>query len=78
MKCISSPVIRASLQRFKPKDAKGGADGKGRVGAGLRPQKKPPVLGLIQRGGEVVIRLLENVKQGTIKPVIKARFRPVA
>ena len=27
---------------------------------------------MIQRGGEVVIRMLENVKQRTIEPLIKA------
>lgn len=30
------------------------------------------MLGLIQRGGEVVIRMLADVKQATIEPVIKA------
>ena len=33
---------------------------------------KPPILGLIQRGGEVVLRMLANVQQATIKPVIEA------
>jgi len=33
---------------------------------------KPPVLGLIQRGGEVVFRMLANVQQVTIKPIIEA------
>ena len=31
---------------------------------------KPPILGLIQRGGQVVLRMLANVQQKTIKPVI--------
>ncbi len=35
-------------------------------------KEKPPVLGLIQRGGDVVLTMLENVKQETIAPVIKA------
>jgi transposase len=30
------------------------------------------VLGMIERGGSVVIRMLENVKQKTIEPLIKA------
>jgi transposase len=30
------------------------------------------MLGLIQRGGEVVLRMLANVQQATIKPVITA------
>ncbi len=37
---------------------------------------KPPVLGLIQRGGQVVLRMLANVQQATIKPVIKAAVAP--
>jgi transposase len=31
---------------------------------------KPPILGLIQRGGEVVLHMLPNVRQATIKPII--------
>ncbi len=31
---------------------------------------------MIQRGGEVVIRMLANVKQATIKPLIKAAIAP--
>jgi transposase len=34
-------------------------------------KEKPPILGLIQRGGEVVLRMLENVQQQTIEPVIR-------
>ena len=34
-------------------------------------KEKPPILGLIQRGGEVVMRMLENVQQVTIEPVIR-------
>ena len=33
---------------------------------------KPPILGLIQRGGQVVLRLLANVQQTTIQPIIEA------
>ena len=32
---------------------------------------------MIQRGGEVVIRMLENVQQRTIKPLIKATLHQV-
>ncbi len=38
--------------------------------------KKPPILGLIQRGGEVVLRMLANVQQTTIKPIITAAVAP--
>ena len=34
-------------------------------------KEKPPVFGMIQRGGQVVIHLLANVKQKTIEPLIK-------
>jgi transposase len=37
---------------------------------------KPPILGLIQRGGQVVLRMLANVRQTTIKPVITATVAP--
>ena len=35
-------------------------------------KEKPPVFGMIQRTGEVVIRMLADVKQRTIGPLIKA------
>lgn len=35
-------------------------------------KEKPPIFGAIQRGGEVIIRMLENVKQVTIKPIIES------
>jgi len=37
---------------------------------------KPPILGLIQRGGQVVLRMLANVQQKTIKPIITAAVAP--
>ena len=39
------------------------------------PKEKPPTLGMIRRGGEVVIRMLEDVKRVTIGPLIE---RPIA
>ncbi len=39
---------------------------------------KPPILGLIQRGGQVVLRMLANVQQATIKPIITAAVAPGA
>lgn len=44
---------------------------KGARGRGTLAKEKPPILGLIQRGGELVIRMLENVQQVTIEPVIR-------
>ncbi len=40
------------------------------VRATLWPDKDTPIFGVIQRSGEVVIRMLANVKQATIKPLI--------
>ncbi len=37
---------------------------------------KPTILGLIQRGGQVVLRMLANVQQATIKPVITTAVAP--
>ena len=45
---------------------------KGERGRGTLEKEKPPVLSRIERGGEVVIRMLANVKQATIELVIKA------
>ena len=35
-------------------------------------KEKPPIFGMIQRGGQVMIRMLANVKQVTIEPLIRA------
>ena len=43
---------------------------------GTMEKDKPPILGLIQRGGQVVLRMLANVQQRTIKPVITAAVAP--
>ena len=50
-----------------------GAPGRGRLA-----KDKPPTLGLIQRGGQVVLHTLANVQQKTIKPVITAAVAPGA
>ncbi len=44
----------------------------GAPGRGTLANDKQSILGLIQRGGEVVLRMLANVQQATIKPVITA------
>jgi len=44
---------------------------KGARGRGTLSNEKPPVFGLMQRGGEVVIHMLENVQQTTIQPIIE-------
>src|SRR5688500_9074554 len=45
---------------------------KGAPGRGTLEKEKPPILGLIQRGGEVVLHMLANVQQSTIRPIIEA------
>ena len=49
---------------------------KGARGRGTLEKEKPPILGMVQRGGEVVLHLLENVKQTTIKPIIEKVVMP--
>lgn len=44
---------------------------KGARGRGTLEKEKPPIFGMIQRGGEVVIQMLSDVKQKTIKPIIE-------
>src|SRR3954463_4502600 len=44
---------------------------RGAPGRGTLAKDKPPVLGLLQRGGEVVVRMLADVRQATIRPVIE-------
>lgn len=49
---------------------------KGQRGRGTLDKEKPPILGMIQRGGEVVIRMLANVQQPTIQPLIRQTIQP--
>lgn len=49
---------------------------KGKRGRGTLAEDKPPILGLLQRNGEVVIRMLPNVQQMTIHPVITSVVTP--
>ena len=68
---------KGSPIRWKKKGGAAGADdSKGKRGRGTLATEKPPIFGMIQRGGEVVIRMLENVQQRTIKPLIKATIAP--
>ena len=41
-------------------------------------KEKPPIFGMIQRGGQIVIRMLADVKQATIGPLIKQTIAPGA
>ena len=49
---------------------------KGKRGRGTLTEEKPPIFGMLQRGGQVVIQMLENVQQVTIKPLIEQTIRP--
>lgn len=49
---------------------------KGARGRGTLEKEKPPIFGMIQRCGQVVIQMLANVRQITIKPLIKATVLP--
>ena len=49
---------------------------KGKRGRGTLAQEKPPVLGMLQRGGQVVIQMLENVQQVTIKQANHPTWQP--
>ena len=39
-------------------------------------KEKPPILGMIQRSGEVVLRMLANVQQKAIRPLIGRFIAP--
>ena len=49
---------------------------KGKRGRGTLTAEKPPIFGILQRGGQVVIEMLENVQQLTIKPLIEQTIQP--
>ena len=44
----------------------------GPCGRGTLEKERPPVFGMMQRGGQVVLTLIANVQQKTIEPLIKA------
>jgi transposase-like protein len=47
---------------------------KGARGRGTLDKEKPPVLGILQRDGDVAIFLLPNVQIETIEPIVRARI----
>ena len=49
---------------------------KGKAGRGTMEKERPPVFGMMQRGGQVVINVLANVKQKTIEPFMKDTIIP--
>jgi transposase-like protein len=48
----------------------------GAPGRGTLEKEKPPIFGMIERGGEVRIIMLENVRQHTIRPFIEETIEP--
>ncbi len=49
---------------------------KGEPGRGTLEKEKPPIFGMIQRSGEVILRMLANVQQATIRPLIHRFIAP--
>ncbi|MGL6196505.1 MAG: IS1595 family transposase [Thermoguttaceae bacterium] len=49
---------------------------KGPRGRGTAETDKPPILGMIERCGAVVMRMLDNVRQVTIQPIIEKFIKP--
>jgi hypothetical protein len=49
---------------------------KGKAGRGTVEKERPPVFGRIQRGGQVVSKLMAHVQQKTIAPFIKDTIVP--
>lgn len=48
---------------------------KAKRGRGTLETEKPPVLGMIQRTGQLIIEMLPNVQQQTIQPLIQAQVQ---
>jgi transposase len=44
---------------------------KGKRGRGTLEFEKPPILGFLERDGRVVLKMLANVQQKTIKPLFE-------
>jgi len=49
---------------------------KGARGRGTLDKEKPPIFGMIERGGRAVLRMLNNVRQKSIGPLIKKHVAP--
>ncbi len=44
---------------------------RGARGRDTLEKEKPPIFGMIQRGGQVAIRMLANLKPATIRPLVE-------
>src|SRR5689334_18599787 len=49
---------------------------RGERGRGTLEKEKPPVFGMIERGGQVAIKMLPDVQQQTIQPIITQTIAP--
>lgn len=45
-------------------------------GRGTLEKEKPPIFGMVERGGAVVLHMLANVRQATIQPLILSTIAP--
>ena len=48
----------------------------GAPGRGPLEKEKPPLFGMLERGGEVRLVMLENVQQQTLRPLVEAPLKP--
>ena len=65
------PAIVCELGREGMRNRLKGARGRGTLEA-----EKPPIFGMIQRTGELLIQMLPNVQQQTIQPLIQQHVQP--
>ena len=74
---VESPGHKGQPEVVQNKGRKGRRNRlKGKCGRGTLDKERPPVFGMIQRGGQIVISMIANVKQKTIEPFIKATIAP--
>ena len=77
MRSTSSPGTKEIRSAVAKKDRAGRRRRLKRTpGRGTLEKEKSPILGLIQRGGEVVLHMLANVQQTTIRPIIEGVVAP--
>ena len=74
-KSTSPPVTKVDPRRSKKRRPGRRRRLKGARGRGTLDKEKPPILGLIQRSGELMLWMLENVQQQTIPPIIRCCVR---
>src|SRR4051794_7616929 len=69
---MAPPATRAGRRPSPKRASRPTPSAEGRPRRGTLAKGKPPGLGLLQRGGEVALRMLADVwRQATIRPVIE-------